>query len=109
MKKRERIEKLEEMIMELAARLECQRRRTDEAMARIAELEREVAEMRKAAPVSDGVLDSDWAPCTQPGVADVDWRCNRCGRIIPAGARHICDGTWWYSDIAGAAYEGEDR
>ena len=39
MKKRERIEKLEEMIMDLAARLECQRRRIDELAARVAERE----------------------------------------------------------------------
>ena len=109
MKKRERIEKLEEMIMELAARLECQRRRIDELAARIAELEREAAETRKSAPAGEGVLESEWAPCTQPGVADVDWRCNRCGRVIPAGARHICNGTWWYRNVTSLAHEAEER
>ncbi len=41
------------------------------------------------------------------GVQSVDWECGVCGRIIPAGAQHSCDGTWWYDGEAAYEVAGE--
>ena len=100
MKTEKRLDAFERLIMTALANGEREQRRIVALEARVAEMERLLAEMRKSAPLSDDVLDTEWAPCTQPGVAAVDWSCERCGRTIPAGARHICNGTWWYSDAA---------
>ena len=86
MKKRERIEALEAMIMELAARVECQRRRTDELAARVAE--REIVANRDTSHLNH--------------VARKAARAHR--RIDALEQRPVSDGTWWYDDGEKACY-----
>jgi len=109
MKTKERMDVFERMIMELASRLECQRRRIDDLAARVAELEivadrdtRYMAYVARKAAKAHRRIDALERARSLSVSRDIIERAERERR--EAVEREAHHGTWWYDDGERAAY-----
>jgi DNA repair exonuclease SbcCD nuclease subunit len=119
MKTKERMAAFEEMVMELAYRLECQRKRIDELAARVAELEPMANEARRQAVrfAGRGNEIEDRQETTEAALFRAQERiamleaahtvdAERIAELEQAqGAETWSNDTWTYDDVAGVAYE----
>ncbi len=104
MKAKREIRNLRSLVTAHRLAANTQRKRIDEAMARIDQMEREVAGLRARVPevtmtypegytiTPTGLGASGHENHPSTGVSAWDWECGVCGQHVSAGERHFCEG-----------------